>query len=39
MAGAAEELLGRCDLAELAKIHNGDPVAHRLHDGKVMRDE
>ena len=33
------DLLGRPDLDELAAVHHRDPVAHRAHDGEVVRDE
>ena len=37
--GLHVDLLRGPDLDELAAVHDRDPVAHRAHDGEVVRDE
>jgi len=39
VGGRVVHLLGRPNLAELAEIHYGDPIADRLHHGEIVRDE
>src|SRR5438034_7259483 len=39
MRRRGEELLRGSDFAQPAKIHHGDPVAHRFHHSKIMGDE
>ena len=39
MRRRGEELLRGSDFAQPAKIHHGDPVAHRFHHSEIMGDE